>query len=154
MSKGERATVTATVDGHTVIRSAELHGRRVSIKRETTDEDGLPMMREVHYVRGGATVRDLDNLAFWWLDRFAEAEPGTLFSAVMASNGHVARVRIPKDCVPIPLPESTKAYDDACRPAYVARLQREADKRERDAFAEYERVMERFRAVMAECPTY
>lgn len=146
--------MTVFVDGQTVIRSAELHGSRVSIKRETVDEDGVSVMREVHYVRGGATLRDLDNLAFWWLDRYAEAEPGTLFSAVMAQNGQVARVRIPKECVPIPLPESTKAYDDACRPAYVAGLQRAADKRERDAFAEYERVMERFRTVMAECPAY
>jgi hypothetical protein len=150
----EKVTVTATVDGQTVIRSAELHGSRVSIKRETVDEEGNPVMREVHFVRGGATVRDLDNLAFWWLDRYAEAEPSTLFSAVMAANGQLTRVRIPKECVPIPLPESTKAYDDACRPAYVARLQRHADKRERDAFAEYDAVMARFHAVMAECPSY
>jgi hypothetical protein len=128
----------------------EAHGQRVSIKRETVDEEGLPVMREVHYVRGGTTVQDLDNLAFWWLDRYAEAEPGTLFSAVMVTNGQVARVRIPKECAPIPLPESAAAYDEACRPSYVARLQREADKRERDAFAAYEHAMERFRAVMAE----
>jgi hypothetical protein len=142
-----KPTVTARrQDGH--------HGARVGICRELIPGDfGSAVPVEGFRKCGGFTVQELDDACAWWLDRYTEAYPGETFAYLSPVNGRVTRSRINLPFTPVPLPESSAEYEAECARRHAQWDDSDAPEyrrtaEEREMWAEYERVMERYREVM------
>jgi hypothetical protein len=133
-------------DGH--------HGARVAICRELVAGDfGTAAPVEGLRKCGGFTAQELDDFAMWWLDAYGQAYPGETFAYLSPVNGPVTRSRMPADFPAKPLPDSSAEYEAECARRHAEWGDRDAPEYRRTAeehemWAEYERVMERFRDVI------
>jgi hypothetical protein len=141
-------TVARRQDGH--------HGARVAICREMEPgnfDTAVPV--EGFRKCGGFTPEELDDFCMWWTDQYAQAFPGETFAYLSPVNGRVTRSRINLPFVAVPLPESSTEYERECARRHAEWGDEDAPEyrrtpAERDAFAEYERVMRRYREVMGD----
>lgn len=134
-------------DGH--------HGVSVSICRELVPGDFSSAVPVPDCMRkgGGFTVEELDAFCMWWADQYAQAYPGETFVYLSPVNGRVTRSRINLPFEAIPLPEGSAEYEAECARRHALWGESDAPEyrrtyEEREIWAEYERVMERYREVM------